>query len=1022
MRSAFLTTVLLIISLAAWGREIELRGAFILSIELTEAEVKVEAWDQDRLDVEGKELKYRILRENGKIIIRSPNVEIKGHPELRVRMPYGMGLELSLESGRVIVSGIEGEIKIALEKGDILLDGTSGTYDVAVNVGNIAAKLFLDGEAKFKSVDGDISISVLSDDPMPMEIESGRGDILIELPQGYHATLEMFSGEGKAKCDFDLVDRSTGGDRIEGKIGEGGPYLKASAYEGGVRIKKVILPRPGAGEGYTRRYVCSLTDISPQVDGYPNDRAWWCGDSIEFGKTRFLFRHDGERLYGLIVIRCDPNQLKVKTVNRDERFKGDSYIKLIFTEGRRRYTLMINPIEAIYDVVTYGSDGKSRTDESWNPILEVASGIGTDFWLIELAIPLRSISRTPIKELGFNLEVKADDVKAKWAEGENGEIILSQNPPQTWMTKLEKITVENSEPVDRSKLLRLINMDEGDQIPLDNLEIIRDNLLLTGIFQDISFVVERSDDGVNLTVKPLLSELYLIREVEISGMRFLDNVRIARIFRAIDGIMPERRARLWAKMIERIYRERGYDFARIRLDVENERMTVKVNEGIINDLRVSGARTIKYDDVKEALGKLPLLVKSRSELERMMRDLEGKLREESGSFGAIKSWRLDEMGGGYLLRLRIAERKPFSSHLSPIFDFNRVHGVVLGGKYQLSFKLCRGGRLYAEVGRGFSSDIWDYNLGAEKGVMPQGEITLGGHIYRVTDTNDLWRISRLENLLAELIFGKAYMDFFRREGWEIYSSAELSDRFRFRIGYSDDRYESLAKTTNWYLFYKGEKGEPRRRIYNVRGGWKLPSEQKRENPAIDDGEMKSLWVRFYIDLRDKRRWKGYHLLEYPFPTWDTHNGWLAYLGIESAGGWLGGDFDFSLIQFLIVRYNRFHRHRLDIRLMGSYTPERGRLPLQRKAYLGGMGSLRGYHFKEFQDDSLLLLNLDYGLKLLGDIWLNMFLDAGYLWYREEMEVSSGFGFNLGPVRIDFAQALSDPDREMITSLRIGRIF
>ena len=1022
LRSFLLTLILLIISFTGWGREIELKGAFTLLIELSKADVKAEAWDQDKLDVEGKGLEYRVLRENGKIAIRAPKEKTEEHPELKVRMPRGMGLELSLESGRVIVSGVEGEIKIALEKGDILLDGTSGSYDVAVNAGNIAAKLFLDGEAKFTSVHGDISLSILSPDPMPMEVESGRGNLLIELPQGYHASLEMFSGRGEMKCDFDLTDRSVGDGRIEGKIGDGGPYLKVSAYEGNVWIKKVTLPHHGGKEGYARRYVCSLTDIPPKIDGYPNDRAWWDGDYIEFGKARAIFRHDGEKVYGLIVIRCDPDQLKVKTVNRDEKLRSDSYIRLTFIKGRRRYTLMVNPIETIYDAVTYSSDGENRTDESWNPILEIGSGIGADFWLIELAMPLRSISRTPIKELGFNIEVKAGDMKAKWVEEENGEMILSQEPPKTWTSKLEKITVEDSEPLKKPELLRLINMKEGDQIPLDDLEIIRDNLLLTGVLQDISLVVEKSDNGVNLTVKPLLSDLYFVREVEISGMRFLDAARMRRIFRTIDGIIPEERAKLWAEMIERVYKAKSYDFAKVKLHPEEERMIVEVNEGIINDLRISGARRIKYDVVKKTFGKLPLLVKNRSDLERRVHDLERKLRGESNLFGAIKNWRLEEMKGGYLLRLQIVERKPLSSHISPIFDFNRVHGVVLGGKYQVSSKLYRGGRLYAEVKKGFSSDIWDYNLGAEKRITHRGGVTLGVQAYKMTDTNDLWRISRIENLLAELIFGKAYMDFFRREGWEVYSSAELHDRFRLRIGYTDDRYESLAKTTDWYLFYKGEKGEPRRRIYNARRGWRLPKGQKRENPAIDEGEMKSLWIRLYVDLRDSRRWERYHLLEYPFPDRRTRNGWLAYLGIESAGGRLGGDFDFSLLQFMIVRYNRFGRNRLDIRLMGSYTPDKGRLPVQRKSYLGGMGSLRGYHFKEFQDDSLLLLNLDYGLKLSGGIWLDMFLDAGYLWYRDETVVSSGFGFNLGPIRIDFAQALGDPDREMIASLRIGRVF
>lgn len=1023
MRFGLFVIILLLAAVPSWSREVQIEGAILLSVELAVADVTVEGWDQEKLDIQEKKLEYRILREEERITIRSSSEGTDGTPEIKIRMPRDMILELSLGRGKVIVREVENDIKIALDQGDVLLDGTSGAYDVAVNVGDIAAKIFLDGEARFKTARGNILISVLSDDPMPMELESGEGDIVVELTQRYHAALEMLSGKDDASCDFDLAERREENGWIKGEIGDGGPYLRVSAYDGAVRIRKVTLPHTKP-ERYIPSYLCSLTQITPQVDGYPNDEIWWYGDFIELDGVSALFRHDGRRLYGLIVIRCDPAQVKVKAMDRDEGFEDDSRIELTFAADRREYTVLVNPLETIHDKMTYESDGKKRTDEGWSPLIEVSSGLGDDFWLVELSIPLEAISRTPLSKLGFNLRVEAGDVNAEWVEDDLGEMILSQKAPEEWMTKIERVGVEGADPLKRKEALSLIGLNEGDEVPLDRLEVIRDHLLLTEIFKDLSFVVEKQDDGVELTVKLLPDEIYRVEEVEISGITLFDRERMKRLFRTMGGIIPKERAVSEAKLIEKLYRTRGYDFAKVELDSDGRRLTVKVNEGVISRLKVEGARTTKYEDIKQAFGELPLLVKGRTDLERRLKDMERILKEKNSSFKAIKTWRLEDMADGYLLRLRIAEEREISSHISPLFDFNRVHGVMLGGKYQVSSRLYWGERIYAEIGRGFSSEEWDYNFGAEKGFFPKRRLTIGGHLYRMTDTNDRWRISPLENLLAELLFGKAYMDFFRRDGWEVYSLLEPFKWLRLRLGYSDDRYESLSKRTDWYLFYDGNKGEPRHRVYRARGGWKIPRSDapKRENLPIDEGEMRSLWVRCYIDLRDKRRYRQHHFIEEPSPSRDIRNGWLGYIGAEIAGGRLGGDFDFSLVEFTVTKYIGFRRHRFDLRLMGAYTPDEGELPEQRRTYLGGLGSLRGYHLKEFSDDSFLMLNADYGLKLLREIWLNLFFDVGYLWYKDEARASSGFGFSIGPFRMDFAQALEDSEREMIASLRIGRVF
>ena len=80
--------------------------------------------------------------------------------------------------------------------------------------------------------------------------------------------------------------------------------------------------------------------------------------------------------------------------------------------------------------------------------------------------------------------------------------------------------------------------------------------------------------------------------------------------------------------------------------------------------------------------------------------------------------------------------------------------------------------------------------------------------------------------------------------------------------------------------------------------------------------------------------------------------------VEYANKRLNSDFNFNLYHFMIVRYNRLlSNHNLDFRLEGAFSD--GPLPRQRLLYLGGIGTLHGYDFKEFVGDNTLLFNVEY---------------------------------------------------------------
>jgi hypothetical protein len=733
--------------------------------------------------------------------------------------------------------------------------------------------------------------------------------------------------------------------------------------------------------------------------------------------------HDGTRIYGLAVVRCDAKKLRAKALKRDDRLKGDSQIELVFADDETEYSVRINPLGTIHDTVVRERNSNQKADDDWGPVIEVASGFGTDYWVAEFTLPVESMTSIPSTALGLNIKIHTEDVKATWVKDGLGKMEFVHETTEIWTTNVDKIDIEGDEPINRDEILGLIGFVPGDDLPIDRLELVANNLLLTGFFDGISFEVESFGDKTNLIVKPVTAEVYRPSNIEVSSaLDLLSEDRIRDLFEPLNGVIPKKRADIVRKMIETSYRENDHDYVRVTLDQKENILAVVVKQGVLTQLEIKGNRLIRNREIESAFGDLPMVLDDHMHFENRIKDLEQVLDERSDHFKGIRSWELQEIPGGYSLALSISEEKAVSSKVLPVFDFNRVHGTVLGTNMQLKSRLLFGERIYGDFRYGFSSEVWNYNFGAEKGLAGKELLSVGGHVYRLTDSSDRWRISNLENLLAEFILGKSYRDFYERKGWEVYSVLKLFKRFRVVAGYTDETHDSMRKITDWYLLR--EDDNYRARITSSRYDWHLADQdtEKSENPPIDEGQMRSLWVRCYLDLRDKHKTSEHDFFEKPVPNWRTRNGWLLYGGVETTGENLDSDFDFTKFDFMIARYNQIGRNRLDLRFMGSYVDSERVIPEQRRPYLGGLGSLRGYAFKEFSDDAVLLLNAEYGLKMIGGLWVNPFFDIAYLWYLEETYASIGLGLSAGPIRVNFAQALDNLERETVVSLRIDRLF
>ena len=348
--------------------------------------------------------------------------------------------------------------------------------------------------------------------------------------------------------------------------------------------------------------------------------------------------------------------------------------------------------------------------------------------------------------------------------------------------------------------------------------------------------------------------------------------------------------------------------------------------------------------------------------------------------------------------------------------YNRVEGLFLGyrqSKNDWSDSHHSNFNLYGHIGYGFKNKRARYKVGLERSNFDFLRMTFGIEAHDLTNTEDKWIISTFENSLAAFIIREDFQDFYRNIGASGYISQHISSLFRIKVGYHEDKFYNMDQVTNWSVF----------------GG----SKKFRSNPIVDEYEIKSVRTEISFDTRN----------DYKYPT----QGWYINLMGEFAGKDFNDKADVNFDRYIvdIRRYQPIgYGENLDIRLRAGSA--RGYLPIQYQYDLGGISTLRGYEFKEFQNkDRMLLANLEYrmyginGLLDFDELNLILFTDAGLIWDAKDkssakesfdhltwndFNTSIGLGISNydGNIRLNIAKRLDEKNKPVVLTIRIRRPF
>ncbi|HHL73310.1 MAG TPA: hypothetical protein ENJ29_12450 [Bacteroidetes bacterium] len=347
--------------------------------------------------------------------------------------------------------------------------------------------------------------------------------------------------------------------------------------------------------------------------------------------------------------------------------------------------------------------------------------------------------------------------------------------------------------------------------------------------------------------------------------------------------------------------------------------------------------------------------------------------------------------------------------------YNRVDGLFVAAKVPPAYGY-RNKTLNMDLngffGYGFAAKRWQYRGNLEFWLLGNASLVAGATLYDFTDTYDAWLIDEEENTLAAGLLREDFQDYFRRQGSGIYLTVKPLSSLQMKGGYYEDSYFSLDKNTDWSLF----------------GGKK----RFRENPRIQEGEARSWRAALELDTRDSdvSPFRGWFIRAET--EWNT----------PQSAGWFDYDrFLLDVRHYIPVGLSE----NLDFRLRAGTS--RGEVPVQSLFYLGGISSLRGYGYKEFAGNRMVLANIEYRLnsgKRLRDVFLAdefnliLFYDAGLAWFSGAENAGAGFdsltwsslktdvGIALsdseGRVRLNLARRLDGSSKDIVVTFRINRAF
>lgn len=184
----------------------------------------------DRVETSNGGLRLEALR--GEARVRTSNGSLKVND---FRGP----LEATTSNGSLEVMGYEGVATLKTSNGRIRGDGLKGRLDATTSNGSIdvtVAEPSAGLPMKFTTSNGSVNVTVEKWTGSGLVARTSNSSINVRLPEGVNAQLQASTSNGSINTEFEITTSQMSKNRVDGRIGAGGPLIDLATSNGGIRV------------------------------------------------------------------------------------------------------------------------------------------------------------------------------------------------------------------------------------------------------------------------------------------------------------------------------------------------------------------------------------------------------------------------------------------------------------------------------------------------------------------------------------------------------------------------------------------------------------------------------------------------------------------------------------------------------------------------------------------------------------------------------------------------------------------
>ncbi|HUX32430.1 MAG TPA: DUF4097 family beta strand repeat-containing protein [Gemmatimonadaceae bacterium] len=137
-----------------------------------------------------------------------------------IYVPVKTGLDVNTENGGVTVEKLVGRLDLSTQNGGIHLTDVGGDVRAETTNGGVSATLT---GATWQGGG--------------LDLRTTNGGVTLAIPRDYNARLEIGTTNGGLDIDFPITVQGRLGRRINTTLGKGGPLIRATTVNGGVRVR-----------------------------------------------------------------------------------------------------------------------------------------------------------------------------------------------------------------------------------------------------------------------------------------------------------------------------------------------------------------------------------------------------------------------------------------------------------------------------------------------------------------------------------------------------------------------------------------------------------------------------------------------------------------------------------------------------------------------------------------------------------------------------------------------------------------